>query len=355
MPIYGKVESEEDISRINCIIRDEMLEADEESKLSELKKRSDYLCTLTFSPFWKKKFKDKIQKLQETAIVENRVSVKEANIISKFKGFDKTYHPWKREMDIEEELKKIPESIIDELSKNALTLQLDPKTLEEIRNLFCEIRKALVLCEDEDCLKKLKRGVDIISLLPYLDKFTIHFDKDLLKKIDELIIKEKNRTIELLNIIATVNGWDSYFGTINADNFDENIEESLEKLLEEEEKSETYIPTEAKYKGMAKVLWLVYYHPKRKREYAKRIYFPAEFKDLKIEGPKEFENRFGNKVWGIQISYKSKVQAATIKIRGKIINLPERWIERKKVIALPKIAQNIRLLEEKPKSAMDIY
>lgn len=52
--IYGKVEDIKDISRINCIIRDEMLKVESEAELSELKKRSDYLCTLTYSPFWRR-------------------------------------------------------------------------------------------------------------------------------------------------------------------------------------------------------------------------------------------------------------------------------------------------------------
>jgi len=63
--IYGKVESVEDISRINCIIRDEMLIVESEAELTELKKRSDYLCTLTYSPFWQKKFGDKIEELRK--------------------------------------------------------------------------------------------------------------------------------------------------------------------------------------------------------------------------------------------------------------------------------------------------
>jgi len=46
--IYGKVESVEDIKRINCIIRDEMLKVENEAELTELKKRSDFLHILHF-------------------------------------------------------------------------------------------------------------------------------------------------------------------------------------------------------------------------------------------------------------------------------------------------------------------
>ena len=353
MPIYSRVEDIKDISRINCIIRDEMLEVEDESHLTELKKRSDYLCTLTFSPFWKKRFKDEIVRFQEAAIIENRVTVKEANIISKYKNFNKEYHPWKKEIDINKELEKIPQSVIEEISHSAFTLESEIEILEEIRNLFCETRKALVLCEDEVCVKKLKRGIDIVSILPYIESFSKHFEKDLQKEIDELIIKEKNRSVKLINIIFQVNRWDGYFES-NDEESSEDIKEYLEKLLEDEKKSDTYIPTEAKYKGEAKVLWVVYYHPKRKREYAKRVYFPSEFKDLQIKGPGEFINKFGNKIWGLEFRYKSKVAETTIKIRGKKIKLPQRWVERKKVIILPKEAKDIRILDQKPKSAMDI-
>jgi len=189
--IYGKVESVEDIKRINCIIRDEMLKIENEAELTELKKRSDYLCALTYSPFWQKKFKDKIEELREVAIEENRATVKTANYI-------------------------------------------------------------------------------------------------------------------------------------------------------------------AKYKGGAKVLWLVYFLPRRKREYAKRIYFPADAFDIKVEGPDYYKNRFGNNVYGIKLTYKMTIKPTTIHIRGKEIHLPERVVSKTKIIPIPQDATDFRIVEEKPASAMDI-
>ena len=85
--IYGKVDRVEDISRINCIIRDEMLQVKSEAELVDLKKRSDYLCTLTYSPFWKKKFGDKIEELRKVALEENRVTARLANDVAKYLGF----------------------------------------------------------------------------------------------------------------------------------------------------------------------------------------------------------------------------------------------------------------------------
>ena len=347
--IYGKVETPEDISRINCIIRDEMLKVQDEAHLSELKKRSDYLCTLSYSPFWQKKFANELEELREIAIQENRATVKTANIVAKYKGFNKEYNPWKKELDIS--LEEIPQSVLDEIKNTIFTLKLDIEILEDLRKQFCDIRKAMVLCDDLECLDKLKRAVDILSLLPYADSFAKHFDNEEIKKIDELINLEKERSVTLANIIAEVNSWDRMYQSINEE---DSSQELLEELLKEEQKAESYIPTEAKYKGNAKVLWLVYYLPRRKRDYAKRIYFPADAFNIKLEGPAIYKNRFGNEVYGLKIEYKMTIKPTTIHLRGKEIHLPQRVVTKTKIVTLPKDADNIRILEEKPKSAMDI-
>ncbi len=351
--IYGKVESVDDIRRINCIIRDEMLAVRNAAQLTDLKKRSDYLCTLTYSPFWKKKFKDQIDELRQVAIEENRVTVKTANYVAKSKGFDKHYDPWKKEIDVEDELKKIPSQVIEELTSSLFTLKQDATILEDLRKSFCEIRKAMVLCENVACLDKLKVSVDLLSALPYLESFKSHFDKKMRQLIDKLINAEKERSVTLANMVASVNGWDRYYESKSEEDFG-NTEEFVESLLKEEKKAETYIPTEVKYKGKAKVLWLVYYHPGRKRDYAKRIYFPADAFDIQMEGPSCFKNRFGNKVYGIKISYKMTIKPTVIHVRGKEIHLPERVVSKTKIVTLPQKAENIRLMEEKPESAMDI-
>jgi len=351
--IYGRVESVEDISRINCIIRDEMLIVENEAELTELKKRSDYLCTLTYSPFWQKKFGDEIENLREVAIEENRATVKTANYIAKYKGFNKEYHPWKKEINIENELKNIPQRVVEELTNSLFSLKMSLNILEDIRSEFCDIRKAMVLCEDVECLDKLKKAVDLLSALPYLESFQAHFDEGVLSAIDKLVNLEKERSIELANIVAEVNEFDRYYQSISNEDF-ENVEEFIKNLLKEEEKSETYIPTEAKYQGGAKVLWLVYYLPRRKREYAKRIYFPADAFDINVEGPDNYKNKFGNVVYGIKITYKMTIRPTVIHVRGKEIHLPERIVTKTKIIPVPKDAEDFRIVEEKPASAMDI-
>jgi len=350
--IYGKVNTIDDISRINCIIRDEMLNVENKEQLTDLKKRSDYLCTLTYSPFWKKKFGDQIEEVRRRALEENRVTVKEANYVAKYKGFDAHYDPWgKKNEEIDEALKEIPDRVVSEFSHSLIDLELGSRALDDIRNMFCELRKAAILCEDKDCLTRIKRLTDLMSVLPHLESFAGHFSGDELRQIDYLITKERRRSLELFNMIAAVNNWDVYY---EEEDLSENAEETVNKILEEEAKADTYIPTEAKYKVPAKVIWLVYYNPKRKREYAKRIYLPGDYENLKIEGPGWFTNRFGNPVYGLRLTYTITVKPTVIHVRGKEIHLPERKITRTKVVSVPEYAQNIRIMEEKPDSAMAI-
>jgi len=212
----------------------------------------------------------------------------------------------------------------------------------------------MVLCENVECLDKLKKAVDLLSTLPYLESFTQHFDEGVLSTIDKLIIAEKNRSVELANIIAEVNTFNRYYQVVGKEDFDEDVEEYVNELLKEEEKAETYIPTEARYKGGAKVLWLVYFLPKRKREYAKRIYFSQDAFDIKVEGPDYYKNKFGNDVYGIKITYKMTIRPTTIHVKGKEIHLPERVVTKIKIVPVPKDAQDFRIVEEKPASAMDI-
>lgn len=352
--IYSRVEELKDISKINCIIRDEMLNVSSPAELTDLKKRSDYLVTLTYSPFWKKRFKDKIEEFRKLALEENRATVRLANYVAKYNNWDKEYHPWKKELDIEAELEQIPEHVVEEINNEIFTLKKPKKILEFLRNEFCEIRKAMVLCKKPECLDKLKRASDILFALPLLPSFKVYFNSELLDEIKELVLKESQRVNKLANIISEVNGWSSFYEDKSFDEVEDNLESYLDKLLKEEKKADTYIPTEAKYKKGATVLWVVYWHKGRKREFAKRVYFPKEFRILAIEGPGIFVNRFGHEVYGLKFVYESKVKPTTLRIRGKEIKLGARWVKREKIVPLPEDALNIRITDKKPESAMDI-
>ncbi len=353
--IYGKVSGPRDIERINCIIRDEMLAVGSEAELTDLKKRSDYLCTLTFSPMWKKKFGAMVEQLREVALLENRVTVRLANYVAKYHGWDKAYDPWGSEdATIEQKLSEIPEEILSELEEDFEELRVSPEILEELRQNFCEIRKGMILAKDQDMLEEFKRKSDLLVAITHLPDFKERFE-DVDDKVEELVHKEEERTVKLANIIATVSGWKTEFYKWSEEEIDEKetIEQYVQRLLEEEQKADQYIPTEVKYRqGVVK--WLVYKHAGKNREYAKRIYFSGYAHDFKIEWPGEFENRFGRKVWWIKITYKTLVRPTVIHKKGITIHLPQRVVSRSKIVELPKEAVDIRLLDQKPGSAYNI-
>jgi hypothetical protein len=92
--LYGEVNSLTDIREINRTIRKEMDRVMTREQLTELKKRSDYLCTLTFSPAWKKKFGERVTRLRQVAMEENRKTVEHANTVARRHGWPAKYDPW---------------------------------------------------------------------------------------------------------------------------------------------------------------------------------------------------------------------------------------------------------------------
>lgn len=95
--IYGEVNSPDDVRKINRQIRKEMDEITTREQLTELKKRSDYLCTLAESPTWKKKFGDRIDEVERVAREENRTTTDHANAVASRHGWEADYDPWGRE------------------------------------------------------------------------------------------------------------------------------------------------------------------------------------------------------------------------------------------------------------------
>jgi hypothetical protein len=62
--------------------------------LTELKKRSDYLCTLTQAPSWRKKFGFKSGRMLAVAKEEDERTTRLANSVARRKGFGAGYDPW---------------------------------------------------------------------------------------------------------------------------------------------------------------------------------------------------------------------------------------------------------------------
>jgi hypothetical protein len=94
--IYGAVNSLEDLRRINREIRHEMDAVTSQAQLTELKKRSDYLCTLAEAPSWQEKFGPKIDRVREVVREEDARTSQHANELAKKHGWHTEYHPWGR-------------------------------------------------------------------------------------------------------------------------------------------------------------------------------------------------------------------------------------------------------------------
>ncbi len=363
--VYGPVNSVEDIRRINCIIRDEMLAVKSVEELSDLKKRSDYLCTLTYSPFWKKKFGPRIEKLREVARDENVATVRLANYVAFYKGWDKEYTPWgaKTAKEIEEKLDELDDKLIEEIEKASPLefLKEIEKEITVLRKEFCRLRKAMLFVDEPEELTELKKFADFLVTLTYSREIERRLGEHT-EKLREIAHKEHERTVLLANIIGEVNKWDVLYENWNEDDLvqEETVEEYLQRLYEEEKKAERYVPTEVKYRE-GKVLWVVYESPheyKGGRKYprlrAKRVYLPGDAFDVKWEGPGEFVTRFGRRVYGIKITYKTRIAPTKIIRKGKTIVIPERVVTRSKIVELDEGARNIRLTEGRPENAYPV-
>ena len=92
--IYRQVNSSADIRRINGRIRREMSGVQKREQLTELKKRSDYLCTLTKAPAWRKKFGAKSSRILNVAKAEDVKTTQRANQIARRHNWDVAYDPW---------------------------------------------------------------------------------------------------------------------------------------------------------------------------------------------------------------------------------------------------------------------
>ncbi len=359
--IYGPVNGPADIRRINCIIRDEMLEVESEDKLTELKKRSDYLCTLTHSPFWAKKFGPRLEELRQVALEENAATTREANFLARFYGWKREYKPFGQAVNLETELEGLDDALIKEIeTANPIEIIRLAEALE-FRREFCSLRKAMLYVDSAEELEKLKAYADFLVTLTYLKEMEARLGDDL-KPFREAVLKDHARTVRLANVIAAVAGFEILFEDFNEDHLvqEEDIEAYVSRTIEEEKRGDVYIPSESRYR-QGRVIWLEYVSPheyKGGRRYprrrVKRIYLPGDAHDLQLEGPDWFITRFGRKVFGVKLTYKTTLSPTTIHRAGRVIRLPEREIRRSKIITLDEGATEIKILEQRPEGAYPV-
>ncbi len=357
--IYGPVEGVDDIARINCIIRDEMLGVESEGQLTELKKRSDYLCTLSYSPFWHKKFRDAINDIRKEALMQNRATVKLANMIAKVKRWDKKYSPWGKDKyeDIEEDIRKEAEEVLKEIENSVYENREDIEV--DMRKLFCQIRFAMIYVEKPEELLELHKKAEMWVFTTFGKLFVFYFDEDILEKLRNMTIAEFDKTVDLANVVAEFHGWDVEFDHFYGSGIEqeEDIDEYLERWEDELKKASTYLPTEARY-GDAKVLWVVYELPhvrRGRKKRAKRVYLPASAENIKALGPDWFTTRFGRKVWGVKVEYESMLPQRTIKRGDNVITLPPTKVKRSKIVSLPEDVKSFEITDKRPEGAIAAF
>ena len=119
-----------------------------------------------------------------------------------------------------------------------------------------------------------------------------------------------------------------------------------------------YKPSESRYDKGGRVTYLVYESPQKLRNgrtstrtRVKRLYFPGDSSDIKLEGPKTLTKRTGRTVHGVAVHYRNQ-QAATTAQRGDTrYKLPARKAERTKIVELPQNAQHAHLTDNPPKGS----
>jgi len=96
------------------------------------------------------------------------------------------------------------------------------------------------------------------------------------------------------------------------------------------------------------VKYLVYRSPQplgtgaiQLRTRVKRLYFPKDARRIRMEGARMVTTRTGKRVYGVLVRYETKLSAARARRDATTYTLPERWVDRTKVVALPRTAQGV--------------
>jgi hypothetical protein len=116
-----------------------------------------------------------------------------------------------------------------------------------------------------------------------------------------------------------------------------------------------YKRSEERYAGGGMVKYVVYRSAQpsrggrtRQRMRVKRLYFPADARDIELERPGTYEKRTGRRVHGVAVRYRYQLAGGPARRGNTPYRLPERWSERRQVVELPQGATDVRLTDEAP-------
>lgn len=117
-----------------------------------------------------------------------------------------------------------------------------------------------------------------------------------------------------------------------------------------------YTETTEKYTGETRTYWITYEIPTRGTEEpvdkAKRFYVPGDLK--KTEGPDYFENRMGNRTYGIRVTYEKPRKGYTAERGETEYEVEATTTTVTKIVELPEDALNVQVAEKEPESAMSV-
>ncbi|MDN7026113.1 hypothetical protein FGU65_14700 [Methanoculleus sp. FWC-SCC1] len=117
-----------------------------------------------------------------------------------------------------------------------------------------------------------------------------------------------------------------------------------------------YTETTAKYAGETRTYWITYEVPSsRTREpvdKAKRFYVPGDLK--KTEGPDYFENRMGNRTYGIRVTYENPRKGYTAERGETGYEVEATTTTVTKIVKLPEDALHVQVTEKEPKAALSV-
>ncbi|HEY8489431.1 MAG TPA: hypothetical protein VIO14_00410 [Dehalococcoidia bacterium] len=80
----------------------------------------------------------------------------------------------------------------------------------------------------------------------------------------------------------------------------------------------------------------------------KRVPLPPSARDIRVEGPGEFQRRSGQRIYGVKVTYRHQVAGALARRGETRYELPEREMTHSKVIALARPARDVKLLDQPP-------
>jgi hypothetical protein len=116
-----------------------------------------------------------------------------------------------------------------------------------------------------------------------------------------------------------------------------------------------YKPSESRYSGGGKTKYLVYTSPQplrdgrtQRRTRVKRIYFPANATAITVGPPATYRRRTGTRVFGVPVSYRSRLSATSGRRGDTRFTMPPHTAEREQIVELPRGATGVKIVDRPP-------